>query len=194
MPTSEISEQVYQRLDELYRRHLPVDESAVASYYGSSRGYYGPESAGAERDRFGICLATVDGALYHAGDHEAPFALQSLSKVFVYALALADQGRERVLERVGVEPSGDPFNSIVFDERNNRPHNPMVNAGALVTTDLVRGRDSAEKLERILGRASRLCRQREPRGRYADLRQRDAHRGPQPRDRLPDAQPGHARG
>jgi len=150
MPTPEISEQVYHRLDELYRRHLPVDERAVASYYESSRGYYGPESAGAERDRFAICLATVDGALYHAGDHEAPFALQSLSKVFVYALALADQGRERVLERVGVEPSGDPFNSIVFDERNNRPHNPMVNAGALVTTDLVRGRDSVEKLERIL--------------------------------------------
>ena len=56
-----------------------------------------------------------------------------------------------VLKHVGVEPSGDAFNSIVFDERNNRPYNPMVNAGALVTTDLVRGKDSAEKFERILG-------------------------------------------
>jgi glutaminase len=64
---------------------------------------------------------------------------------------LADHGGDYVLEHVGVEPSGDAFNSIVFDERNNRPYNPMVNAGALVTTDLVRGKDSAEKFERILG-------------------------------------------
>jgi glutaminase len=50
-------------------------------------------------------------------------------KVFVYGLALEAQGRDHVLERVGVEPSGDAFHSIVFDERNNRPYNPMVNAG-----------------------------------------------------------------
>ena len=68
-----------------------------------------------------------------------PFALQSLAKVFVYGLALEDHGREHVLEHVGVEPSGDAFNSIDFDERQQRPHNPMVNAGALVTADLVRG-------------------------------------------------------
>ena len=70
--------------------------------------------------------------------------------MFAYGLALADHGRANVLDRVGVEPSGDAFNSIVFDERNHRPHNPMVNAGALVTTDLVRGSDHDEKLERIL--------------------------------------------
>ena len=84
------------------------------------------------------------------GDHDRPFALQSISKVFVYGLALADHGRDYVLKHVGVEPSGDAFNSIDFDERNNRPYNPMVNAGALVTTDLVRGKDPAEKFERIL--------------------------------------------
>jgi glutaminase len=68
--------------------------------------------------------------------------------MFVYGLALELCGHERVLARVGVEPSGDAFNSIVFDERNNRPFNPMVNAGALATTDLVGGEDAA--LERIL--------------------------------------------
>ena len=87
---------------------------------------------------------------YQVGDHDRPFALQSISKVFVYGLALADHGRDYVLKHVGVEPSGDAFNSIDFDERNNRPYNPMVNAGALVTTDLVRGKDPAEKFERIL--------------------------------------------
>ncbi len=73
-----------------------------------------------------------------------------MSKVFAYALALADNSREKVLARVGVEPSGDSFNSIVFDERNHRPHNPMVNAGALVTTDLVHGGTAERKVERIL--------------------------------------------
>jgi glutaminase len=93
----------------------------------------------------------TNGESHQAGDHDRPFALQSISKVFVYGLALADHGGEYVLEHVGVEPSGDAFNSIIFDERNNRPYNPMVNAGALVTTDLVLGKDSAEKFERILG-------------------------------------------
>jgi glutaminase len=69
--------------------------------------------------------------------------------MFVYGLALELCGHERVLARVGVEPSGDAFNSIVFDERNNRPFNPMVNAGALATTDLVGGEDVAA-LGRIL--------------------------------------------
>ena len=72
-------------------------------------------------------------------------------EVFVYGLALVAHGRDYDLEHVGVEPSGDAFNSIVFDEGNNRPYNPMVNAGALVTTDLVRGKDPAEKFDRILG-------------------------------------------
>ena len=72
----------------------------------------------------------MDGQLYTAGDHEVPFPLHSISKVFAYALALADRSREEVLERVGVEPSGDAFNSIEFDERHHHPYNPMVNAGA----------------------------------------------------------------
>lgn len=68
-------------------------------------------------------------------------------------MALETHGRERVLARVGVEPTGDQFNSIsvIFDERNNRPHNPMVNAGALVTTDLVRLGDTGRDLDHVLG-------------------------------------------
>ena len=126
---TEIRIQVSERLNELYERHRPVD-SRVEQYYESGRGYYPPEVAGEERDRFGICLATVDGDLFTAGDHDWPFPLHSISKVFAYALALADHSRAEVLERVGVEPSGDSFNSLIFDERNHRPHNPMVNAGA----------------------------------------------------------------
>lgn len=150
MPTPVNSQYVEERLEELYRRHLIVGEDSVASYYESGRGYHKPELAAEERDQFSICLVLTNGEAHQAGDHDRPFALQSISKVFVYGLALADHGRDHVLKHVGVEPSGDAFNSIVFDERNNRPHNPMVNAGALVTTDLVRGKDPAEKFERIL--------------------------------------------
>ena len=145
-----VSQQVDQRLNELYERHLRVEEDSIVSCYESGREYFPPELAGDAPRAFGISLCTLDGEPHSAGDHDQPFALQSLSKVFVYALALEDHGRESVLGRVGVEPSGDAYSSIVFDERNNRPYNPMVNAGALVTSDLVRGKDPAEKLERVL--------------------------------------------
>ena len=151
MPIPANSQHVDERLEELYRRHLLVGEDSVANYYESGRGYYKPELVAEERDRFSICFVRTNGEIHQAGDHDRLFALQSIAKVFVYGLALADHGRDYVLEHVGVEPSGDAFNSIIFDERNNRPYNPMVNAGALVTTDLVRGKDSTEKFERILG-------------------------------------------
>ncbi|MBV9819019.1 MAG: glutaminase A [Solirubrobacterales bacterium] len=138
------------RLADLHARHLPVDEARLARYYRSGRGYYPPEEAGAERDTFAVCVATVRGQLIGVGDQDVPFPLQSISKVFAYALALTDHRREDVLARVGVEPSGDPFNSIEFDDRHRRPYNPMVNAGALVTTDLVRGASPERKMERIL--------------------------------------------
>ncbi len=150
MPTPAVRRQIEERLEDLQQRHLPEEPGSVASYYASGRGYYAPELAGSERDEFAVCGATVDGEVFCAGDREVRFPLQSISKVFAYALALADRGSDAVLERVGVEPSGDAFNSIVFDERHHRPYNPMVNAGALVTSDLVLGRDPDEKLDRLV--------------------------------------------
>lgn len=146
-------QRVDNRLDELYRRHLPLYADEVASYYTPGVGYQKPMVVAPEHERFAICLATMDGQVHCVGDHDRPFALQSISKVFVYGMALETHGRERVLERVGVEPTGDQFNSVsvVFDERYNRPYNPMVNAGALVTTDLVRTGDAGGDLDRILG-------------------------------------------
>ena len=117
----------------------------------------GEDSADGAAETFGIALASMDGETFEAGDADVPFPLQSLSKVFVYALALEDHGRELVHERVGVEPSGDAFHSISFDERRHRPHNPMVNAGALATTDLVKGADGDERLQRILDMLRRFA-------------------------------------
>lgn len=157
MPERATSQQIAQRLHDLYERQLPLEEGAVAAYYESGREYYEPQLAGDAASTFGIALADLDGELFCAGDHDEPFALHSISKVFVYGLALEDRGRDYVLSRVGVEPSGDPFNSIVLDDRNHRPHNPMVNAGALVATDLVHGNSPEEKLERILERMRLLA-------------------------------------
>src|SRR5919112_5982631 len=100
MPISTNGQNVAKHLEELYRRHLLVGEEGVASYYESGRGYYEPEFAAEERDRFGICIVRTQGDAYQSGDHDRPFALQSISKVFVYSLALADLGRDHVLEHV----------------------------------------------------------------------------------------------
>lgn len=154
MPSHEIQQRVDERLEELYERFQPLYETEVSTYYTPGIGYYKPEVPSTEQQRFAICLATTSGEVYFAGDHDTAFALQSIAKVFIYGLALETHGRERVLDRVGVEPTGDTFNSVslIFDERRNRPHNPMVNAGALVTTDLVEGgKGSEQALERILG-------------------------------------------
>jgi glutaminase len=133
----------------MYRRHLHAD-APVANYYVSGAGYVDGASANGAAESFGLALASLDGETFGAGDADAPFPLQSLSKVFVYGLALADHGRTAVHEHVGVEPSGDAFHTISFDERRHVPHNPMVNAGALATTDLVKGVDLDERRERIV--------------------------------------------
>ena len=111
---------------------------------------YIPELAKADPDRFGIAVATIDGHVYASGDADDPFTIQSISKPFVYGMALDDHGPEDVLRRVGAEPSGDAFNSIVMDEVNNRPLNPMVNAGAIACAALVRGNDLAGRRRRVL--------------------------------------------
>src|SRR5699024_2871760 len=145
--------------DDLYRRHFALYSDEVDSFYKPGIGYQKPVVSEPGYDRFAICLATLDGEVHFAGDHDYPFALQSFSKVFSYRRALEIHGRERVLERVGVEPSGDDFNSIsvVFDEHKNRPYNPMVNAGALVTTDLMRTGDNKADIESMLDTMRRFA-------------------------------------
>ncbi len=144
MPTPDVERRVNRRLDELYERHLDEYEDEVVEYYD-------PEAPEEEKESFGLSLVSTDGEAFETGDFDLPFPLQSISKAFVYGMALEDCGREAVLEKVGVEPSGESFNSVEFDERANRPHNPMVNAGALATTSLVlHGTNPEACMERIL--------------------------------------------
>jgi len=113
---------------------------------------YIPELTRADPEAFGIALVTVDGHVYQAGDSRQPFSIQSISKAFVYGMALEDRGEQRVAEKIDVEPSGEAFNSISLEPKTGRPRNPMINAGAIVATSLVNGDDGEAKLQRILGK------------------------------------------
>lgn len=129
-------------LRDVHAKFLGVREGRVATYI--------PELERVAPDQFGIALVTADGYLYEIGESRSPFTIQSISKPLVYGLALQDHGRGHVLTRIGVEPSGDEFNAIVFDNQKNRPFNAMVNTGAIATTSLIRGRDDCARLTRIL--------------------------------------------
>ncbi len=72
-------------------------------------------------------------------------------------LIIGLKGRDQVLSRVGVEPSGEAFNSIILDQASMRPFNPMINTGAIVTTDMIRGRDFADRIARLLDMFSRYA-------------------------------------
>lgn len=128
-------------IERIYSKYRSCADGKVADYI--------PELAKVDPDQFGIALATADGFVYEIGDAGAPFTLQSISKPIVYGLALEDHGRDAVLAKIGVEPSGDAFNSIEFDEKHNRPFNPMVNAGAIAATALVSGLGAQQRFDRI---------------------------------------------
>lgn len=100
---------------------------------------------------FGICAVTADGSIHEAGDSRENFFIQSVSKLFTYGLALEDHGRQEVLKWVDVEPTGDAYNAIIkVEESSKRPHNPMVNAGGIAVTSLIKGKGPAIRLNRIL--------------------------------------------
>ncbi|MCA6112356.1 glutaminase A [Bradyrhizobium cenepequi] len=115
---------------------------------------YIPELGKADPAHFGISLATLDGHVYEVGDTKVPFTIQSMSKPFVFALALDTLGAARVESAIGVEPSGDPFNSIRLNAENH-PFNPMVNAGAIACTGLIheaKGDAAFDHIRQALGR------------------------------------------
>lgn len=135
-------------LEQLHARYLPLVEGSVATYI--------PELGRANPDWFGICLVTCDGKIYEVGDTRQTFTIQSISKPFAYGIALEDCGKDAVLSKVWMEPSGEAFNSISLDP-SGRPLNPMINAGAIATTGLVQGATTRQKLHRILDTFSRYA-------------------------------------
>jgi len=139
---SELVSPIHDFLAELHAKCAADDSGAVATYI--------PELAKADPDWFGICIVTANGSVYEIGDTRQEFTIQSISKPFVYGLALEDNGLDTTLDRVGVEPTGDAFNSISLDPGTGRPRNPMINAGAIATAGLIAGKTPLSRFKRIL--------------------------------------------
>lgn len=137
-------------LNDCWSTHKKVRSGEVADYI--------PELLNVDPEHFGIAIATIDGFVHTVGDADIEFTIQSISKAFVFALALEILGNDELIKIIGVEPSGEAFNSIRLSP-DNRPFNPMVNAGAIACTGLIYSANphSAfdmiyEKLGRFAGR------------------------------------------
>jgi glutaminase len=133
-------------LEEAHARYRDDFSGAVANYI--------PELSKADPAKFGVAVATIDGHVYEVGDSAFPFTIQSVSKAFVFGLALELLGADHVESFVGVEPSGEAFNSIRLNAKN-QPFNPMVNAGAIACSGLIyaaKKDDAFELIRTVLGR------------------------------------------
>lgn len=130
-------------IQHLYEEYRSLNSGSLASYI--------PELTKANPNWFAISIVTKEGEVFEVGDISENLTIQSISKVFVFGMALEDCGRQILLEKIGVEPTGDPFNSVIrLDENSKRPDNPMVNAGAIATAGLIKGEHPTDKLNRML--------------------------------------------
>ncbi len=112
---------------------------------------YIPELAKADPDTFAIAMVTVDGRTAQAGDTDVLLTLQSMAKPLAYGLALEKLGREAVQAKVGVEPTGEAFNSIVeLEEKVHRPYNPMINSGAITIAALLHEAAPAQAASQLM--------------------------------------------
>jgi len=133
-----------------YQRYLHLSEGTVADYI--------PALAAASPSAFGVCVAGVRGRLFSIGDADQEFAIESISKLFVFALVCHTLGHEQARQKLGVNSTGLPFNSVMAIELNaDRTMNPLVNAGAIATTSLVPGTTADEKFESIIAAMSRFA-------------------------------------
>jgi glutaminase len=129
-------------LNELHTKYADIRAGSVADYI--------PELAKADPTWFSICITTADGRTYEVGDAQQAFTIQSISKPFTYGIALQDLGRDAVIPKIGLEPTGDAFNSNSLSPDTGAPLNPMINAGAIAACSLVSGTSSDTKFDRIL--------------------------------------------
>ena len=121
-----------------YQNILDRVHAAVQPIIGTGNvASYIPELAKVPGDQFGIAMVDLAGNVYQAGAAETPFSIQSISKLFALTLAFYREG-DSIWSRVGREPSGTPFNSLIqLEQERGKPRNPFINAGALVITDLL---------------------------------------------------------
>lgn len=125
-------------IESIHHTHKNCRDGAPAIYI--------PELAKANSDHFGIVVTTNDGEVFSVGDVNVDFSMQSTSKPFSYGMILQEMGRVFVMSKVGVEPTGEAFNSIVELEKNtHRPYNPMINSGAIAISSFISGEEDMKK-------------------------------------------------
>lgn len=132
-------------LDKLVKKNIAETKlGTVASYI--------PELDKAKKDALGLYIIDVNGNEYCSGDWDTKFTIQSISKIVTLMLAILDNGEEYVFSKVGMEPTGDPFNSIKKLETSSRrkPYNPLINAGAIAIASMIKGKDVRDKFQRLL--------------------------------------------
>jgi glutaminase len=130
-------------LKEAYDKFKDVKEGENASYI--------KELATVDPNIYGIALVTTDGQVYAMGDIQSMVSIQSISKVFTMAKVIEEQGHQAIQDKIGVDATGEPFNSALIVERQKgKEINPLVNAGAIASTSLIAGADSSAKWKSIL--------------------------------------------
>lgn len=140
-------QQIQAAIQEAYQKFSVNQEGHVATYI--------PELGKVNPALFGIAVVTVDGKIYEVGDTQHPFAIESISKLFAYALALEDQGDAFLLNNIGTYATGLPFNSLIAGiVREIKLQNPFVNYGAIQVTSVIRGQNPEEKWQRLVAKLS----------------------------------------
>lgn len=141
-------------LDEIHAELKSDTRGTVADYI--------PQLARVEPDQFGIAVCTVDGQRHTIGDAHTRFCIESVCKAINYCLALEEHGPDVVHQHVGREPSGVSFNELTLNKRG-RPHNPMINAGAIMSCSLIRPKDNlADRFDHVAKTWQRLSGGRTP--------------------------------
>ena len=138
-----------------------VVDNAYAKFKDDKSGKnadYIPYLAGVPSELFGVVIVTADGQVYSAGDVGYSFSIQSCSKVFTMCQVMEESGVDTVLKKVGVEPTGLPFNSVVaLGLHNNSAVNPLVNCGAMASVSLVKAGSADERWAKILAYQSKFA-------------------------------------
>lgn len=137
-------------VDEAYTKYKGLKDGKNADYI--------PELAKVNSELFGIAIITIDGQVYTAGDVDHPFSIQSVAKPFTAALVMQEQGVEALREKIGVEPTGMPFNSVIALQLNEqRSVNPLVNAGAIAAVSMLDAESPEQRWSKILNWYSELA-------------------------------------
>jgi glutaminase len=141
IPSAEVLNRVIQ---EAYDRYKDVKDGATADYI--------PELAKVPPELFGLAIVTARGDVYSAGDVNYSFSIQSVSKPFTAALVMQEQGNANAIaEKIGVEPTGLPFNSIMATQILKAVSvNPLVNSGAIASVSMVKAKDAQERFSKII--------------------------------------------